>query len=292
MGDYLKDTATLSMTEDGAYTLLLDHYYVIEGPLSKDVKSLYRVVRAFERWEREAVDSVLAKFFILTERGYENKRAEEELAKYKKAADKYRANGKTRNTDPQEVDHRIAIVNGGTNDESTLVTSCLECNSGKGPSNTGNLISNRPKILEARSQIKPKDKNIGAQTAPKRSTTFPDDFVLTEARSQYASVHGIADVATEFERFREHHVSKGNVFRNWDSAWRTWVLRADKFAVPVKAQIRSETQVGAGPQAIISEEARQKALERKRVAEGAPRFHEVDTRLRNQVQGVAAKRML
>lgn len=92
MGDYLKDTADLSMTQDGAYRRLLDRYYTSGQPLPIEKQKLYLITRAIERWEREAVDSVLAKFFILTSAGYTQKRTEKELAKYKKAATVHIAN--------------------------------------------------------------------------------------------------------------------------------------------------------------------------------------------------------
>lgn len=92
MGDYARDTADLTMTQDGAYTRLLDRYYTSGRPLPEDKAALYRITRAFERYEREAVDSVLAKFFKLTPGGYIQARAERELAKYKKAADTHTAN--------------------------------------------------------------------------------------------------------------------------------------------------------------------------------------------------------
>lgn len=189
MGDYAKDTAGLKMIEHGAYGLLLDHYYSKESPLPADMQEIYRIARAFERWEQNAVDRVLEKFFYLTASGYKQKRTEAELSKYEKAAEASRANGKAR---------------------TRTVEQSASCQ-----------VPDRAQIPDTRNQIKDKVKNIGAQTAPKRSTAFPDDFVLTGSREQYASVHGVADVPTEFERFREHHISKGNVFRSWDSAWRT-----------------------------------------------------------------------
>lgn len=128
MGDYGIKTACLSLAERGAYDALLDEYYTKEQPLPKDKQELYRIVRAFERWERAAVDRVLAKFFSLTSAGYTNPRAEEELAKYKKAADIHRANGSrhttkllpNRNLKPVEIlDTRSQIQEENTNTKTT-----------------------------------------------------------------------------------------------------------------------------------------------------------------------------
>ena len=80
-GDYGRDTAHLSMIEHGAYGLLLDHYYSTAAPLCADVAALYRVCRAFDQSERDAVDRVLSQFFEFRSDGYHNTRADRELVK-------------------------------------------------------------------------------------------------------------------------------------------------------------------------------------------------------------------
>lgn len=62
-----------------------------------------------------------------------------------------------------------------------------------------------------------------------RSSAFPDDFILTPERAEYAKKLAVEPVS-EFEHFRDHHVAKGTVFRDWDAAWRNWVRNAAKFA--------------------------------------------------------------
>src|SRR5215469_16454438 len=80
-GDYGRDTAHLSLVQHGAYRLLLDHYYSSGGPLPADINALYRICRAFDQSEKEAVGSVLAEFFELRSDGYHNARADVELAR-------------------------------------------------------------------------------------------------------------------------------------------------------------------------------------------------------------------
>ncbi len=64
IGDYAKDTAHLSMVEDGAYRRLLDIYYTRERPLPGDLKVIYRLARARTKVERDAIDAVLQEFFV------------------------------------------------------------------------------------------------------------------------------------------------------------------------------------------------------------------------------------
>jgi len=77
-GDYLRDTGDLSMTEDGAYRRLLDHYYS-EEKLSCDPQRLYRICRASTAAERSAVDFVVGRFFQKEDGCLINSRTEREL---------------------------------------------------------------------------------------------------------------------------------------------------------------------------------------------------------------------
>lgn len=62
VGDYLKDTAHLSLLEHGVYTRLLDVYYTREQAFAPG--EAVRLVGARTKDERAAVESVLAEFFI------------------------------------------------------------------------------------------------------------------------------------------------------------------------------------------------------------------------------------
>lgn len=90
VGDYLRDTARLSMLEHGAYNLLLDYYYADEQPLPLSKDELYLMVRAMTPADRKAVDKIIEKFFERQADGYHQKRADHEIEVSKKA----RTNGK------------------------------------------------------------------------------------------------------------------------------------------------------------------------------------------------------
>lgn len=80
-GDYLRDTGALSLTENGAYRVLLDHYYSTGGKLKADMVQLFRICRAIEEEERNAVGRVVRDFFTVDEDGWlRNKRADREIA--------------------------------------------------------------------------------------------------------------------------------------------------------------------------------------------------------------------
>ena len=98
IGDYLKATMSLSMTEDGAYNRLLDYYYSEEKPLPADLKKCIGIARAFSKAERDAVKSVLnnKSLFELKADGYYQKRADDEIEKYRSKIGKARASADAR----------------------------------------------------------------------------------------------------------------------------------------------------------------------------------------------------
>ena len=85
IGDYLKDTAHLTLLEHGVYTRLLDVYYTREGPIP--AKEAARLIGARDKDEREALQMVLAEFFTESPEGWRQKRCDEEIARFHEGDD-------------------------------------------------------------------------------------------------------------------------------------------------------------------------------------------------------------
>lgn len=96
IGDYIRDTVSLTMTEDGAYGRLMDQVYQSEKPLPLDKKMVYRLARATSTADRKAVDFVLATFFLETANGFVQKRIEREIEKYQEKQRKAKASANAR----------------------------------------------------------------------------------------------------------------------------------------------------------------------------------------------------
>lgn len=94
IGDYLKDTAHLSMIEDGAYRRLMDVYYAREAMIPLDLKQACRLVRASSKEDKEAVATVLEEFFTRTDDGWRHGRCEAEIEKARVLKDAARQNGR------------------------------------------------------------------------------------------------------------------------------------------------------------------------------------------------------
>jgi uncharacterized protein YdaU (DUF1376 family) len=83
IGDYKSHTHHLSIIEDLAFRRLLDFYYLHEQPIKQ--RDIARQIGMREH-EQEVL-TVLDEFFISTEGGYINPRADKEIAKFKEFAE-------------------------------------------------------------------------------------------------------------------------------------------------------------------------------------------------------------
>lgn len=118
VGDYKRKTSHLSMTEHGAYAMLMDHYYSTGNALPTSVPVLRRICSAFEDHEVDALKSVLLKFFVLSGDSYHHERADEELAKRSGISKKRRD---AVNSRPDRIGTNV-----GTNEDTSTTTSILE----------------------------------------------------------------------------------------------------------------------------------------------------------------------
>lgn len=96
IGDYAAATAHLTLVEDAIYSRLLRRYYLQEEALPADVKQVARLAGARSTEEVEAVQAILGEFFLLTDDGWHNKRADEEIERYQAKQDKARASAAAR----------------------------------------------------------------------------------------------------------------------------------------------------------------------------------------------------
>jgi uncharacterized protein YdaU (DUF1376 family) len=117
IGDYASHTRSLNLLEDLAYRRLLDEYYLHERPFNECTTTVARQIGM--RDHEDAVRYVLETFFVLTELGWENKRAEEEIARFKSKSESASKAGKAsaerrlnaRSTDVQLTNNHKPITN-------------------------------------------------------------------------------------------------------------------------------------------------------------------------------------
>jgi uncharacterized protein YdaU (DUF1376 family) len=93
IGDYMRDTGTLTVAEHGAYFLMLLHHYATEQPLPQG-RDLHRLLRAETKVERAAIEAISAKFWTATPEGLSNDRAGKEMERAEHQRDVNRTVGK------------------------------------------------------------------------------------------------------------------------------------------------------------------------------------------------------
>lgn len=67
---------------------------------------------------------------------------------------------------------------------------------------------------------------------PRRASSLPPDWVpsdrnLSDARDRNFTE---AEIHEQSDAFRDYHLARGTVFKDWDAAWRTWLGNARRFA--------------------------------------------------------------
>lgn len=93
IGDYLKDTAHLSLLEHGIYRRLMDVYYTREEALPADCG---RLIGARSRDEKAALKAVLDEFFESAGEGWSHRRCDAEIARFKGKREKAKASADAR----------------------------------------------------------------------------------------------------------------------------------------------------------------------------------------------------
>jgi uncharacterized protein YdaU (DUF1376 family) len=191
IADYLRDTNHLTATEHGAYLLLIMRYWQ-DGGLPDDERLIQRYsTLSPAQWE-ESRDVLSALF----ENGWRHKRIDAEIAKAEEIIDKRREAAKQRHSKPN--------ANAEQDD-------CESTYAGVPPSQSPTSTSSLRSDVEPAKPVKRK--------SAIRETWEPD-----ERDRSYAKSRGMTDseIAADAEKFRDHHLKKGSVFKDWNAAWRTW----------------------------------------------------------------------
>lgn len=77
-------------------------------------------------------------------------------------------------------------------------------------------------------------------SSTKRGTSLSVHFMVTDEHREYAAKNGLPNPDGEIEAFRQHHSAKGTIFKNWDSGFRNWLIKAKQFGD--KNNDRNKTQ--------------------------------------------------
>ena len=189
IGDYISHTIHLSLEEDLAYRRLLDMYYDTELPIPNNIPLVSRKLRI----NADVVKTVLDEFFDLTEDGFKNFRAENEIAEYRKFIEKQKANG-SKGGRPKKS-HRKPTAN---------------------PIQTQNNPNQEPITTNQEPIVK-----------ATKGSRLSADFELHETWTEFCQTER-PDLNPQkvFDSFKDYWTAKaGNqgVKLDWQATWRNWV---------------------------------------------------------------------
>jgi uncharacterized protein YdaU (DUF1376 family) len=228
MADYLSKTANLSLSEHGAYTLLLDYSYLADGVLPGDVDELCRMVRAITPSERQAVTKILNRFFVLGGGQYSNPRAAREIEKAKPAMDAARANGlkggRPKNNPP------------GFDEDNPPGLETEPSAKASQP-----LTPNHQPPAPIHQPLKKEKASPASRSAPaRRKVSMPSDFSVSTRVSAWATEKGYDRLDEHLESFRLKCAAKDYQNIDWDAAFmeavrKDWAGLRNGSAAPVQS---------------------------------------------------------
>lgn len=189
IGDYISHTIHLSLEEDLAYRRLLDMYYDTESPIPNNIPLVSRKLRM----SADVVKTVLDEFFELSDEGYRNFRADNEISDYRKFIDKQKVNGSK----------------GGRPKKSQRKPTANPDQSQNNP-NQQPLTTNQQPVVKAT-----------------KGSRLSADFVLPEDWTEFCQTER-PDLNPQkvFDGFKDYWVAKAGaqgVKLDWLATWRNWV---------------------------------------------------------------------
>ena len=202
IGDYLRDTGTLTLAQHGAYMLMLLEHYATEKPLPVG-RELHRLLRADSKAERDAIDFVAAKFWTLTETGLVNNRADKEI---ERASNQRAIN--------QEIGKRGGRPKRTEQITESVTESVTETEPNRNPNQT-------PDTRQRERECAP--------TARPRGTRLPSGWSPSSDALDWTKAEkpGLDPLQT-LEKFRDYWTAQPGqkgVKTDWDATWRNWVRR-------------------------------------------------------------------
>ena len=216
IGDYMSHTRHLSLLEDLAYRRLLDFYFLHEQPIKHRDAARQIGMREHE----EDVLTVLNEFFLSTDDGFVNPRANKEIEEYKahQGTSAYGAFIRDNQSLKSVVQKDVYIQHftNGTLDTyiKTLRTQDVPIMS---TSSTHDATNNHKPITTNHKPIKEN----------KRGSRLPQDWFLTKAMGDWATQErpdlDVRQVADQFKDYWAAQAGQKGVKLDWDATWRNWV---------------------------------------------------------------------
>ena len=216
IGDYMSHTRHLSLLEDLAYRRLLDFYFLHEQPIKHRDAARQIGMREHE----EDVLTVLNEFFLSTDDGFVNPRANKEIEEYKahQGTSAYGAFIRD-NQSLKSVVQKDVYIQHFTN--GTLDTYIKTLRTQDVP------IMSTSSIHDATNNHKPLTINHKPIKENKRGSRLAQDWFLSKAMGDWATQErpdlDVRQVAEQFKDYWVAQAGQKGVKLDWDATWRNWI---------------------------------------------------------------------
>lgn len=194
IGDYHSHTSHLDPLEDLAYRRMLDWVYLHESPLPENIKQIAKLIRLPDEIER--ITSVLREHFDLCEYGYTQKKAMQQIEKFKDKSNKAKA----------AIDERWA------RERMKRDTDVLQTNNERN--------TNQEPITKNQEPLKEKELSVDSSKKPRsKKSTLPVGFSISDRVTSWASEKGHKNLPAHLEYFISKAAANGYKYVDWDQAF-------------------------------------------------------------------------
>lgn len=203
----MKETARLSLQEQGAYFMIMKEYWNNGGPIEDDKTRIYRSCGAQSRSEKESVNLILGTYFLHENGMYKHTRIDRELS------DAYENKEKNRKrTEKATAARKKTTSNVTTNVTSTPSPSPSPILSEDKSSSSSNsdLFGKSEKPKKIKRNITAWEK-IHGKLSPENLTPFAEKHHLTDS-----------DMNLLLDKFRNKCLAKDFKYVDFYAAFRAW----------------------------------------------------------------------
>jgi len=198
IGDYASHTRYLTPMQDLIYRRLLDLYYLHEKPIPIETPCTFIGLNDCST----DVQRVLNDYFILTEKGWINKRADEQIAEYKSKQKSASMAGK-KSAEARKAS-KDAVLERPFNERTTDVQP---------------TIKHKPLTIN-QEPIKESATKVAKSTRLSIDWELPDEFAIWAKKERPdLNVNQVAD------GFKDYWISEAKAKADWFATWRNWIRK-------------------------------------------------------------------
>lgn len=245
IGDFTIATTDLTPSEVGFYMRLLCRYYADEYPLQREgwtsistPPCIFLLCGAHTKEEKDGVDRVLSRFFVLEGNLYHNKRADIEIKKASEIREKKSTGALNRWKETRE---KAPTTRSGVHKESSIDSILQPTTYSLQPSLKGSSPPLDPPSYKGNGKKPPVDKSVPAPEKKKKAALrdVPASFKISDRVKAWAKEKNYGRLNQHLEHFISTCHAKGYQYADHDAAFMN-AIRKDWAGIAKDEKVRVE----------------------------------------------------